>query len=201
MKQSKKILITGIASVLAVTTFITSFIVRQNISKIDEPVEVGLLDSAMLRDGSEVPEGIVYFDEAAVNKVALSGAIPDDDPVLRGMVEQAIAEVNQIRAANGLDTLTENLELRSCSDVRAYECFQKFSHTRPNGSQWYTVNSEIMWGENLAYGYNNSDSVVNAWMNSPTHAYNILYPDFKTIAITVYVGDNGVYYWAQEFGK
>ena len=75
-----------------------------------------------------------------------------------------------------------------------------FSHTRPNGSSWYTVNSKIMGGENLAYGYYDANSAVNAWMDSPTHRENILWPEFTKVAISVYAADDGTYYWAQEFG-
>ena len=41
-----------------------------------------------------------------------------------------------------------------------------FSHTRPNGKAWYTVNSKIQGGENLAYGFDNSSEGLDAWMKS-----------------------------------
>ena len=83
--------------------------------------------------------------------------------------------------------------------VRAQEAASKFSHTRPNGKDWYTVNSELMWGENLAKGYDSAQSVVDAWMASPTHAANILAGDFTTCSIAVFE-TNGKLYFAQEFG-
>ena len=82
---------------------------------------------------------------------------------------------------------------------RPTEAASKFSHTRPNGKDWYTVNSELMWGENLAKGYDSAQSVVDAWMASPTHAANILADDFTTCSIAVYE-TNGKLYFAQEFG-
>ncbi len=57
-----------------------------------------------------------------------------------------------------------------------------------------------MGGENLAFGYNDASSVLEAWMNSPTHRENILFPDFTKISISIYVADDGTAYWAQEFG-
>ena len=83
--------------------------------------------------------------------------------------------------------------------VRAQEAASKFSHTRPNGRDWYTVNSELMWGENLAKGYDSAQSVVDAWMASPTHAANILADDFTTCSIAIYE-KSGKLYFAQEFG-
>ncbi len=73
------------------------------------------------------------------------------------------------------------------------------NHVRPNGRDWYTVNSELMWGENLAKGYDSAQSVVDAWMASPTHAANILAGDFTTCSIAVYE-TGGKLYFAQEFG-
>ncbi len=108
--------------------------------------------------------------------------------------------VNSQRSANGLPALVWDNNLESAAAVRAQECSVSFSHTRPNGSSWYTVNSKIMGGENLAYGYYDANSAVNAWMDSPTHRENILWPEFTKVAISVYAADDGTYYWAQEFG-
>ena len=156
----------------------------------------GISDSGTYLAEGEIPEGVHYFD---MDIVPLAGDLADDSPELVGMVNQAIAETNAQRRANGLPEVVADSSLLVCSTVRADECYQVFSHIRPNGTQWYTVNSDIMRGENLAYGYKSANSVVDAWMNSPTHRENILRPEYRTIAISLYVKD-GIYYWAQEFG-
>jgi len=74
-----------------------------------------------------------------------------------------------------------------------------FSHTRPDGSAWWTVNSNLMYGENLAIDFYDATSVVNAWMASPTHAANIM-ANFSSGAIAVYQHANGSWAWANEFG-
>ena len=112
---------------------------------------------------------------------------------------QALAKVNEIRMANGLSAVQYSASLETTSVVRANEITTKFSHTRPDGSDWYTVNADLQYGENLAEGYNTADDVVNAWMASPTHKANILKPDFNTCAIST-TTQNGRTYWAQEFG-
>lgn len=112
---------------------------------------------------------------------------------------EVIAKVNQIRVANGLNSLRYDASLEGAADVRANESTVRFSHTRPDGSDWYTVNPDLMYGENLADGYNTADAVVNAWMASPAHKANILKPDFTTVAVSTTVKD-GKTYWAQEFG-
>ncbi len=93
-----------------------------------------------------------------------------------------------------LAELTWSNGLESCAMVRAQEAASKFSHTRPNGKDWYTVNSELMWGENLAKGYDSAQSVVDAWMASPTHAANILAGDFTTCSIAVYETGGKLYF-------
>ncbi len=112
---------------------------------------------------------------------------------------EVIAKVNEIRVANGLNTLRYDASLEASADVRADELTVRFSHTRPDGSDWYTVNPDLMYGENLADGYNTADAVVNAWMASPEHKANILKSDFTTVAVSTAV-KNGKTYWAQEFG-
>lgn len=112
---------------------------------------------------------------------------------------EVIAKVNEIRVANGLNTLRYDASLEASADVRADELTARFSHTRPDGSDWYTANPDLMYGENLADGYNTADAVVNAWMASPEHKANILKSDFTTVAVSTAV-KNGKTYWAQEFG-
>lgn len=112
---------------------------------------------------------------------------------------EVIAKVNDIRVANGLNALRYDASLEATATVRANELTVRFSHTRPDGSDWYTVNPDLMYGENLADGYTTADAVVNAWMASPEHKANILKPDFTTVAVSTTV-KNGKTYWAQEFG-
>ena len=112
---------------------------------------------------------------------------------------QALAKVNEIRIANGLSAVQHSASLETTSVVRANEITTKFSHTRPDGSDWYTVNANLQYGENLAEGYSSADDVVNAWMASPSHRKNILRSDFTTCAIST-TTVNGRTYWAQEFG-
>ena len=139
---------------------------------------------------------VVYLDDEAIALADTSGASTS----LRSEAMRAFNLVNSQRAAEGLDALVWDNNLESASAVRAQECSESFSHTRPNGKPWHTVNSNIMGGENLAYGYYDANSAVDAWMDSPTHRENILWPEFTKIAISVYAADDGTYYWAQEFG-
>lgn len=157
----------------------------------------GVDDIQALRTSGDIAlEDVVFLDDEAIALADTSGASTS----LRSEAMRAFNLVNSQRTSNGLKPLVWDNNLESTSAVRAKECSQSFSHTRPNGKPWYTVNSNIMGGENLAYGYYDANSALNAWMDSPTHRENILWPEFTKIAISVYAADDGTYYWAQEFG-
>lgn len=150
--------------------------------------------SAMRTKADISAEPYHYLDNEAI---ALADSTSDTG--LRVVAYEAYNEVNEIRAQAGLNELKWDKNLETVANVRAKECSEKFSHTRPNGSQWYTVNSKIQGGENLAFGFDNAEDCVGAWMDSPTHRDNILYDEFEKVAISIYE-DDGTLYWSQQYG-
>ena len=116
------------------------------------------------------------------------------------LVKDTIQKINKIRIEHGLSALQWTAPLNVAAMIRAKECSIKWSHTRPNGQDFWTVDSKCVYGENLAFGYDTADEVVSAWMASPSHKDNILYPEFRTIALAIYKAEDGTYYWANEFG-
>jgi len=106
--------------------------------------------------------------------------------------------VNQQRAAAGLLALSWNDTLAESAGIRATEIVVSWSHTRPDGSDWWTAGAQTEMGENLAYGQTSADQAMTEWMNSPGHAANILRSSFTSIGVSCYVC-NGTYYWVQHF--
>ena len=88
--------------------------------------------------------------------------------------------VNKERAKVGLNPLKEIDILVKAADVRAKEISVLFSHTRPNGERCFTAFYEagvpdLTWkAENIAFGFDTPERVVEAWMNSEGHRTNIL---------------------------
>lgn len=115
------------------------------------------------------------------------------------MEKEAFECVNQERTERGLSELEWDENIYSASKVRAEEISVNFSHTRPNGGDWYTVNEDLLYGENLAMNYRDAESVTDAWMASPEHKENILNGSYTTGAISCYKENNNTY-WVQEFG-
>lgn len=157
----------------------------------------GLGEDGSLRTAEEIEsQEIIYLDDEALAAAESS----DSSSELRSDAIEAYNKVNEQRDAAGLNELDWNSNLEAAASVRAVESSQSFSHTRPNGKAWYTVNSNVQGGENLAWGQTSATQVVNEWMASPTHKDNILYPEFNSAAISLYATDDGTNYWALEFG-
>ena len=106
--------------------------------------------------------------------------------------------VNAQRAAEGLSSVTWNDTLADSARIRSTEIVVKWSHTRPDGSAWYTAGSQMEMGENLAFGQSSTQQVTDEWMASPGHAENILRSTFTQMGVSCYYC-NGTYYWAQHF--
>lgn len=113
--------------------------------------------------------------------------------------EEVLQYVNEARARNNLSALVLDNTLCAAAEVRAEEVGRRFSHTRPDGSSWITVIREFgipyrVCGENIALGYRDARTVVNGWLNSPSHRANIMSPNYTRMGVGR-VG-NG---WAQLF--
>ncbi len=118
--------------------------------------------------------------------------------------------INGYRQQNGLLPLTLSASLSSAalghSEDMAVHNF--FSHTSSDGSTpWdriraagYTYSTWL--GENIAAGYNDAQSVFNAWRASPDHNANMLDPNYRAIGISRYYGASSSYgwYWTTDFG-
>lgn len=117
------------------------------------------------------------------------------------IIIECFSLINSIRIENNLEPLTWVEELEDETYLRASEASIKWSHTRPSGQAWYTVNPSLMDGENLATGYNTARTVVDGWMNSQTHRDNILYKGFTGMSIMIYENEKGVYYFSTEFTR
>ena len=116
--------------------------------------------------------------------------------------DEVLAQINAYRSSEGLCELSMNTDLCTVASVRAAECSERFSHTRPNGQAWFTV-SDLTKGENLAHAENDTqqkpENVVLAWMLSPKHNANVLRPTYSSAGIAYYEGENGEIYIACEF--
>lgn len=115
-----------------------------------------------------------------------------------------VALVNAERAKAGLSPLTVDTRVAEAAQLRAQEIKKTFSHTRPDGSSFSTALSQAGvsyrgTGENIAYGQNSPEAVMQGWMNSSGHRANILNKDYTSIGVGHYKDASGTDYWTQLF--
>lgn len=100
-----------------------------------------------------------------------------------------LSATNSQRANNGgLPGLTLNSKLAAAAQAKANDMVARnyWSHNTPDGKEpWTFVDAQgydyQKAGENLAYGFDNSDATVTGWMNSPSHRANILDTSYKEV--------------------
>ena len=139
--------------------------------------------------------------EKVLQNMPQTYALSDDQTAYLQL--QMLIYLNIIRAQNGIEPLALYDPLNAAAVTRAQECVTLFSHTRPNGTDCFTILDEygILWGtvgENIAWGYPDVFSVLQEWWNSPGHQANMVDSSFQLLGPGV-VENNGTYYWTQLF--
>lgn len=125
-------------------------------------------------------------------------------PAMRVWTE-CITAANAARWARGVAPLQMDMRITmAAAGHSAYQAqVQKMVHPGSGGSNagdrltaaGYTWST---WGENIAAGQGDCESVVSAWMNSAPHRANILNSTFRHIGIGMAIGANGVRYWTMD---
>ena len=152
---------------------------------------------------TEIPDNNV--PENVPGNGSTEESIPEADSQ-HAFLREVVNLVNIERAKEGLSALKMDTKVQAAAQVRAKECEQLFSHTRPNGSSFATALKEqtVSYrsaGENIAWGQRSPQEVMEAWMNSSGHRANIMNPNFTTIGIGYYENAKGTDYWCQLFTR
>ena len=133
--------------------------------------------------------------QAATATAAAAVTVPPCSGSFDGGMASAVLDLtNQQRT--GLCSLAWNDSLSATAQTRVKEIAVSFSHTRPDGSEWYTAGGQM--AENIAKGQSSSGDVMASWMASAFHAANITNAAFTQMGAACYCAD-GTYYWVQEF--
>ena len=129
------------------------------------------------------------------------------DPDGPADVSESLVEAHNARRARaGLPPLFANPELEAAAIEHARDMAdrRKMSHKGGDGSspfdrmkgQGYSYRSAA---ENVAYGFDDVDSVMAGWMRSPGHRRNIL-GKFSEIGVGRAIARDGASYWCVTFG-
>ena len=108
---------------------------------------------------------------------------------------QVLDSTNAKRAEAGLPALTVNEKLNQAAQAKAADMFADdyWAHVAPDGTTpWVFIKnagySYSVAGENLARDFGDTGSMMQAWMDSPTHRANIVHQKYTEIGIAVVNG-------------
>ena len=103
--------------------------------------------------------------------------------------------INSQRNSNGLASLTDNSNLDSATVAKCNDMLAKgyWAHFAPDGTSPWSFFLKFGYkyeyaGENLARDFQDAQSAVTAWMNSPSHKENILNPNYVDTGVGVCEG-------------
>lgn len=123
---------------------------------------------------------------------------------------QIVEASNKERATEHLTTLTVNTKLSSVAQRKADDMVRNayFAHYSPLGVSPWDWFREVGYnyvyaGENLAVHFTTLDTLMDAWMHSPSHRANIMNKNYSEIGIGIAQGErNGKIGWfvVQVFG-
>lgn len=123
----------------------------------------------------------------------------DENYVVSEYDQQLIDQCNAQRVAAGRSAIPVSTRLCKDAAVRAEETSRVWEHTRPDGTDWWTLDEKYMNGENIAYGYTVAAENVAAWVNSPHHYENMIESKFKSCGCYTYISADGTTYSVFEY--
>ncbi|MDT8901899.1 CAP domain-containing protein [Anaeroselena agilis] len=166
-------------------------------------VAVGLI--AALAGGGSSDSGVAPSKGTGTDVGSGSGSNPSGGTSTASEEQQALALLNQDRAANGLPALKANTQLTQLARNYAQDMIARgfFSHYNPEGQSPF----DRMQQAGISYKYAGENLAVNsgiaaaevAFMNSSGHRANILSPNFTEVGIGVARNTRGQVYVVQEF--
>jgi len=104
--------------------------------------------------------------------------------------DEVVALTNNKRSEAGLLPLSLNSTLSQAAQAKGADMLNKgyWAHVAPDGTQPWAFFTNFGYkykyaGENLAVGFFDAESVVDAWKQSPTHRDNLLNKNYREIGV------------------
>lgn len=113
--------------------------------------------------------------------------------------KEVLELVNQERQKAGVGTVQLDEELTEAAMVRAKEITADYAHARANGLPMRTLISVVAM-ENAGCARNTPKEIMDAWMSSEGHRFNILDSSWISVGIGC-VKYKNTYFWIQLFSE
>lgn len=128
--------------------------------------------------------------------------------VQRAMEDRVLELTNAERANHGCRALKPSKQLRKAARRHTVSMARAgvMSHQLPGEASFSTritragYRGWTLVAENIARGFSSPESVMTAWMNSPSHRHNILNCRLRELGVGV-VLENDQLWWTQDFGS
>ena len=185
-KRKKLLFLIGMALSAAFVAVLFLTVDRQNVNQ--------SIGTSVCKSG----KGVVIQDEETPQGSKPKKTV-DENYVISDYDKQIIGQCNAQRVAAGQAAIPVSTRLCKDAAVRAEETSRLWEHTRPDGSDWWTLDEKYMNGENIAYGYTSSAENVSAWVNSPHHYENMIRARFKSCGCYTYIASDGTTYTVFEY--
>ncbi|MGL5864428.1 MAG: CAP domain-containing protein [Dermatophilaceae bacterium] len=135
---------------------------------------------------------------------------PESKPAAQasGPAAEVIALVNAERAKAGCESVTAEARLTKAAQGHSVDMAENtyMEHQSRDGRSPFDRMKDAGYqggsmAENIAYGQDSPQDVMQDWMNSDGHRKNILNCDYTQIGVGVANASNGDIYWTQNFGR
>jgi len=105
-------------------------------------------------------------------------------------IDSVLEKHNQIRVENSLPEFTLDEDLTKSAYLKAVtmkfqKCWSHYCPDSPWGDFEFVGYEYEIAGENLAHGFSDTDVLMTAWLDSPTHKANIMNKKYSEIGIAV----------------
>lgn len=168
------------AGVLAIVIVVSAVVVHglATHSKASEPVSA---------NDSQGTGGLIVSGQPSQGSITIGGQPPQ--------LAELLAQINNTRKANGVPAVTENKLLDQSAATKASDMITRnyWAHNAPDGTEPWVFIHQAGYkyqyaGENLWNGYD--DTVINDWLNSPTHKAVMLDAHYTEIGIAIQKASN-----------
>lgn len=180
--------------------------------------EITIEESTTKEPVTEEPTTKEPVTEEPTTQKPVTEEISEKERMMRVLEAEFLRLVNEERVRNNRGELKVNGILHKAARLRAVECLEKFSHTRPNGESYKSILKGDLaydWehiSENIAWFYESPYSVTdwtkvltdadmkafakdffNKFKNSSVHYENILFREFTEtgFGVVIKITDSG----------
>jgi uncharacterized protein YkwD len=129
----------------------------------------------------------------------------------RDLADRVVALVNAHRAAVGRGPLSKSSSLERAAEWKSLHMghYRYMQHSDPAPPLARSVGDRLAacgyagsgYGENIAYGFQSAESVMQGWLSSPGHRANIESAAYTAIGVGAARGSSGTMTWTQNFGR